>query len=134
MLVASVAQQLGALAKKLSGRLIQECHSRWTLDQQRHCHLLQISKSLPCNGKERQREDAMTLEDMEISFGKYKIKLPQVNSRLISELLLLHLTEFQTLLATMKKRIAPERGAWRLVDETENIIAKRCRIIEQLKT
>ncbi|KAJ9227108.1 hypothetical protein DTO027B5_883 [Paecilomyces variotii] len=133
MLVASVAQQLGALAKRLTARLIQAYHSEGTLDQQRHCHLLRISTPLSCDSKERQQEDAMMPEDIEISLGRYKIESPQVVSRLVSELLLLHLTEFQTLLATMKERIAPERGAWRLVDQAENMIAKRCRIIEQLK-
>ncbi|RWQ91977.1 hypothetical protein C8Q69DRAFT_448060 [Paecilomyces variotii] len=134
MLVASIAQQLGTLAKKLSDRLVQTYPSEGTLDQQRHCcNLLRTSKPLSVDGKERQREDAMMPEHMGISLGRYKIESPQVNFRLVSELLFLYLMEFQTLLATMKARIAPERGAWRLVDQAENMIAKRRRIVEQLK-
>lgn len=122
MLVATIAQQLGATAKNVASRLLvhQEGRDR------------DVNGGPPWKSKTDQKRGVAEMLEGAIWFGRYRIELPEMRFRLVYNIVLLHLADLQTLLSHIKDRIGPKRGAWRLLTDAEDKAVKVCWMIQQL--
>lgn len=112
MLLATVAQQLVSIAKKAPTRLLLVHHEDQDpdADSGRSCEI----------------------RDYGISFGKYRIELPELKVRFTHQMVLLHLEDLQKLLADIKDRTGPKTGARELLTHAESKTAKVCWMIRGL--
>jgi hypothetical protein len=115
MLFATIAQQLVSTAKKISSRLLLIHHEGQDCD----------TNDWKSGGVAEMREGGIT-------FGRYRIELPEMKIRLVYKIVLLHLEDLQKLLANIKERIGPKRGALGLLAEAESKATKVCWMIQEL--
>lgn len=112
MLLATVVQQLGDICCDMANLLTtQERASGGSRDSQ--------------PGNDGALEGA-------IWFGRYSIEMPKMRDTLVHNLIMLHLSDLQSLLTRLKGKIGRKRGAWRLVTEAEEKFDKVHRVVQTL--
>ncbi|KAK3315924.1 hypothetical protein B0H66DRAFT_640848 [Apodospora peruviana] len=67
-----------------------------------------------------------------VSVGRYRIEAPETRLRLISDLVLLHIADFEALLNSLRERVGAGRGAYKLLAEEEYRVAKVGWMIQQV--
>jgi hypothetical protein len=115
MLFATIAQQLVSLAKKVSSRLLLAHH-----------------EGPECDANNGKSHGAAEMCDGEITFGRYKIELPEMKVRLVYTMVLLHIEDLQKILANIKERIWSKKGAWELLANAQSKAAQAYWIVQEL--
>lgn len=115
MLIAINSQQLVSAADQVSSRLRPTHRSSHTSD-------------------EKSRKICAVVETASdgIMFGKYKIELPEMKVQLFYKMVLLHFEGLQGLLRNTKERVGFKEGAWTLLVDAENNVAKLCWMVQEL--
>ena len=129
MLFATIAQQLVSVAEKVSSRLL-------LVHQHHHHHQYEgggrdreaDNNHWKSYGFAEMRDD----DDDGIRFGRYRIELPEMKVRLVHKMVLLHFEDLQKLMANMKERVRPKRGARAILADAESKVAKVCWMIQEL--
>lgn len=106
MLLATVVQQLGTLAGSIADRLLARSHN---------------------NGQERGAE----ILHAGISFGRYRIEIPDLRAQLVYNAVLLHLGRLQVILSRIRDGVRPNSVAWKLLEDSESKVVSSFNIIQQ---
>jgi hypothetical protein len=113
MLFTSSARQLVLTAQKVSSKLL--------LTHQA--------------GRRRSDSSKWTSHDVGddlVTFGRYRMEQPEMQIRLVHQIVLLHIEDLQQLLAKIKKGVGLKRKAEELLIEAESNVARLSRVIREL--